>query len=34
MGGRRMEGWVRDLWGWGRSSLSGEALPQVGGGGC
>lgn len=32
-GGQRMEGWVRDLWGWGRSSPSGEALPRLGGGG-
>ena len=28
-----MEGWVRDLRGWGRSSPSGEALPWVEGGG-
>lgn len=32
-GSRRMEGWVRDLRGWGRSSPSGEALPWIGGGG-
>ena len=32
-GGQRIEGWVKDLWGWGRSSPSGKALPRVGGGG-
>lgn len=33
-GGQRMEGWVRDLWGWGRSSPSARPCPGLGVGVC